>query len=122
MSKSDTKRELRQRSRRAWIMTAAAVAASAAMSSTSLRTSAATDTWTGGGGDGNWNTAGNWDAGSGNAPPLANDILQFGGSTNLNTTNNYATSPSFTQFNGINFLAGAGSFTLGGNALILGGD
>ena len=41
---------------------------------------AATDTWSGLGGNNLWNTAANWDnSAGGNAPPLANDILQFAG-------------------------------------------
>ncbi len=80
----------------------------------SSRSSAATDTWTGGGGNPNWTTAGNWDT-----LPVANDILQFAGTTNLITNNDFAAN---TQFNGINFLSGAGAFTLGGNAVLLGGD
>ncbi len=80
---------------------------------------AATDTWIGGGADGNWLTTGNWATGTGNAPPVTNDILTFGGTTNLTTNNNFAAN---TQFNGISFNSGAGAFTLGGNAITLGGD
>jgi fibronectin-binding autotransporter adhesin len=75
---------------------------------------AATDTWIGGGADGNWMTAANW-----NTLPVASDNLVFDGTTNLTTTNNFAAN---TQFNGITFNSTAGSFTLGGNAILLAGD
>src|SRR2546421_9391080 len=80
---------------------------------------AATDTWIGGGADANWNTLGNWNAVTGNAPPQANDSLVFDGTANLTTSNNIAAN---TQFNGITFNSTAGAFTLGGNAVTLGGD
>ena len=82
----------------------------------SLMTSSvqAADTWSGNGADANWQTAGNWDT-----LPVALDALQFGGTNKLTNNNNFAAG---TQFNGINFLAGAGSFNLGGNAVLLGGD
>ena len=102
------------------VATAAASAAAAALASSPLVSRAATDTWIGGGGNGNWTTAGNWNSGTGNAPPVATDVLQFGGVTNLTTTNDFA---ALTQFNGINFLSGAGAFTLGGaNSVLLAGD
>ena len=51
---------------------------------------------------------------------MANDVLVFTGSTNTNTTNDYANN---TKFNGLTFASGASSFVLGGsNAVILGGD
>src|SRR5688572_2778776 len=69
-----------------WI--AAAMAAAAAMTSPAY---AADDTWIGLGADGNWNNASNWDATPPkNAPPVAGDVLQFGGTTNLVTNNNFA--------------------------------
>ena len=80
---------------------------------------AATDTWIGGGLDANWNTSGNWNNITGNAPPVANDSLVFDGTANLTTSNNIAAN---TQFNGITFNSTAGAFTLGGNAITLGGD
>jgi fibronectin-binding autotransporter adhesin len=76
--------------------------------------SAATDTWTGGGSDNNWMTAGNW-----NTLPVAMDVLAFDGITNTTTNNNFAAN---TQFNGITFAATAGAFTLAGNGVLLGGD
>src|SRR5207253_1740491 len=49
----------------------------------------------------------------------ANDVLQFDGIANTSTNNDFAAN---TQFNGISFLAGANSFTLAGNAVLLGGN
>ncbi len=80
--------------------------------STVLR--ANTDTWNGGGTDTNWMTAGNWDT-----LPVALDNLVFDGTTQLTNNNNFAAG---TQFNGITFNPTAGAFTLGGNAVQLGGD
>src|SRR2546423_3368856 len=88
--------------------------AAAALAAMPIITHAATDTWSGGGVNGNWNNAANWDT-----LPVATDVLQFAGVTNLTTNNDFTAN---TQFNGINFLSGAGAFTLGGNAVILGGD
>ena len=85
---------------RAWILASASDAA----------------TWDGGGGDGNWTTAANW---AGDIAPAPGDILQFAGTTNLVTNNDFA---SNTSFGGIDFAGGAGSFTLGGNAPIITGD
>jgi fibronectin-binding autotransporter adhesin len=79
------------------------------------RASAANDTWTGGGLDNNWMTAGNW----GGTAPMASDSLIFDGIANTTTNNDFATN---TQFSGITFAATAGAFTLGGNAVLLGGD
>ena len=77
--------------------------------------SAASNTWTGGGADSNWMTGLNW----GGVAPVANDTLTFDGNTNTTTNDNFAAN---TQFNGITFAATAGAFTLGGNAVLLGGD
>ena len=77
---------------------------------------AATDTWTGNV-SANWSDPGNWTGG--NSPPLAGDILSFDGNSNATTNNDFAAN---TQFNGLNFLGTAGSFTLTGNAVLLGGD
>jgi autotransporter-associated beta strand protein len=71
--------------------------------------------WTGGGSDGNWTTAANW----GGTAPSPNDPLIFSGNTQLANENDFAAG---TQFNGITFSAGAGAFTLSGNAINLGGD
>lgn len=64
--------------------------------------------WTGGGSDNLWSNPDNW----GGFTPVANDRLFFGGSTNLNTFNDYAAGTSFQQ---INFSSGAGPFVLDGN-------
>ena len=60
-------------------------------------------------------TAGNW----GGTAPMASDSLIFDGIANTTTNNDFAAN---TQFNGITFAATAGAFTLGGNAVLLGGD
>src|ERR1700749_212507 len=72
---------------------------------------AATDTWTGAGGDGNRTNPLNW----GGTAPVAGDNLVFSGATNLNTTNNFAAG---TLFNSITFDGTAGNFRLGGNAVL----
>jgi autotransporter-associated beta strand protein len=72
------------------------------------------DTWVGGGADGNWQTAANW-----NTAPTAGHILSFATTTRLSNTNNF---PANTSFGGLMFNAGAGSFTLGGNGITLTGD
>lgn len=71
-----------------------------------------TRTWSGSGGDNKWTTAGNWDT-----VPVANDTIQFAGSTTSNS-NNFGAN---TQFNGITFNAGASSFKLAGNTINLNG-
>jgi autotransporter-associated beta strand protein len=74
-----------------------------------------TATWTGGGADNNWMTANNW----GGTAPVPNLILNFGGTTQTNNNNNFAAG---TQFNGMQFLSGAGAFVLGGNSINLAGN
>src|SRR5439155_17652570 len=106
--------------RRKIVLAAAAGAAATSHALLAPFAPAATDTWIGGGGNGNWTTAANWNSTPpANAPPLAGDILQFGGTANLATSNDFAAN---TQFSGINFLSGAGAFTLGGNAVLLAGN
>jgi autotransporter-associated beta strand protein len=63
----------------------------------------------------NWNDATNW----GGAAPLAGDNLTFAGTNNLSTNNNFTAG---TLFNSLVFDPTAGSFTLAGNALLLGGS
>src|SRR3569623_81054 len=75
---------------------------------------AATLTWTGGGANDNWSTAGNW---GGTAMNATGDLIQFTGSTRLTPVNDFATSVI-----GITFLSGAGAFTLSGNTITLAGD
>ena len=72
-------------------------------------------------GSGNFNDT-NWT--SGNAPgagtgtPASADSLYFGASSQVLLTNDFS---SFT-FNGLNFNSDAGAYTIGGNAITLGGD
>jgi fibronectin-binding autotransporter adhesin len=81
-------------------------------------------TWSGGGGNGNWSTAANW---AGTAP-VNNDALIFAGNTNLTTNNDITslalvngTNPAVTiAFTNASNVTG-GAFTLGGNAITLGG-
>jgi autotransporter-associated beta strand protein len=71
-------------------------------------------TWSGGGVNGNWSTAANWDT-----VPTGAVTLVFAGTTNLITSNDIA---GITA-NGLTFNAGAGAFTLGGpQGVILGGN
>jgi len=74
---------------------------------------AATSTWTGGGGDANWTTGGNW---GGTAPSAGDDLVFPGGAAQLSNTNNF---PSSTSFNSIMFTGSSGGYTLGGNAIQL---
>lgn len=73
--------------------------------------------WNGGGNDNNWNNAANW---NGNLPvPGPEYDLQFGGTIRLTPFNDF---PVASDFRNITFNAGAGAFTLGGNAITLSGD
>jgi autotransporter-associated beta strand protein len=74
---------------------------------------AATRTWSGTGGDNDWQTIGNWDT-----VPVANDVLIFSGNNQVSNTNSFLDG---TQFNGLIFSADAGSFILTGNAIKLAG-
>ena len=75
---------------------------------------AANKTWDGGSGvDSAWLTAANWDL---DAAPVSNDALIFAGATRLGPVNDFAANG---LFNGITFNAGAGAFTLSGNAITL---
>ncbi len=74
-----------------------------------------TGTWTGGGSDSNWSTAGNW---NNNAVPIFPIGLTFAGSTRLANSNDL----SGITANGITFDAAAGAFVLDGNALTLSGN
>lgn len=77
---------------------------------------AADKTWDGGGGNGTWTAANNWDL---NTAPVANDSLFFAGAVQTSTNNDFAAN---TQFNGLTFNAEASSFTLAGNAINLAGN
>ena len=72
---------------------------------------AATKTWTGLGGDANWQTGGNW----GGTAPLAGDDLVFpAGAAQTTNTNNF---PAGTSFNSLAF-SGNG-YVIGGNRIAL---
>ena len=77
----------------------------------------ATFTWDGGGADGNWSTAANWNPDG--APGATGNILVFAGTTNLAAVNDSLTGLA-TSGTAITFNAGAGSFNLNGNALTIG--
>ena len=76
---------------------------------------AAAKTWTGAGGDGKWSTGANW---GGTAINGTTDSAVFAGTTNLATSNDL-TGASVAS---ISFSAGAGAFTLDGNAAKLAGN
>ena len=72
-------------------------------------------TWTGGSGTGNyWSDSANW-----TSALLAGNSLAFAGSTRLNNTNDTIAA---TVYSNIVFNAGAGAFTLNGNAVTLGAN
>jgi fibronectin-binding autotransporter adhesin len=81
-------------------------------------TLAGTWTWTGGGGNVNWSTTGNWNLGSAPTSSSTTDLI-FAGSTNTGTAlvplNQNIGNPF--QLNSLSFASGAGSFFLGGNPL-----
>lgn len=72
-------------------------------------------TWNGGGTDNHWTTADNW----GGTAPSPGDMLLFGGTIGLTTSNDF--DPD-TAFAGITFNNGAGAFTLSDNSITLGGN
>jgi autotransporter-associated beta strand protein len=80
---------------------------------TVMTVSAATRTWSGLGGDSDWQTVGNWDT-----VPVASDVLIFSGNNQLSNINSFLDG---TQFNGLIFSADAGSFILDGAAIKLAG-
>ena len=71
--------------------------------------------WSGGGANANWSTPANW----GGTALAANDYVEFVASAGISTTNDLAAG---TQFGNVTFDAGAGAFTLNGNAVNLAGD
>src|SRR5438067_4020223 len=76
-------------------------------------------TWDGGGGNGNWSTAANWNPDG--APSATGNVLVFSGTTNLSTTNDSITALDTTFTNtAITFASGAGSFNLSGNTFTIG--
>ena len=76
-------------------------------------TSGAAATWTGGGGDNNWSTSGNWNVSLVSPAPLT-----FAGSTRQVNNNDLS---GFTATS-LTFDVAAGAFTLNGNAIALGGN
>jgi autotransporter-associated beta strand protein len=71
--------------------------------------------WNGGSGsDSDWSDPGNW---NGNAI-AAGDTLDFGGTSRLNNTNDTTVGNSYPN---LNFVSGAGSFSLNGNYVTLSG-
>lgn len=82
------------------------------LSSTSVQ---AANIWDGGGVDGNWSTAANWDNDLVPTFPVA---LTFAGTTGLTSNNDL----SSLTVNGFTFSSGAGAFTIGGNNITLGGN
>lgn len=73
--------------------------------------------WDGGGASGNWSDLSNWGA---NTTPVSPTALTFGGTLQLNSTNDLFA--PLAAFNGITFAAGAGTFTIGGSSVTLGGN
>ena len=71
--------------------------------------------WSGGGANANWSTPANW----GGAALAANDYVEFVAAAGASTTNDLAAG---TQFDNVTFDAGAGAFTLNGNAVNLAGN
>ncbi|MGN6644382.1 MAG: beta strand repeat-containing protein, partial [Verrucomicrobiota bacterium] len=72
--------------------------------------------WNGGSAtDSNWSDAANW---NGNGP-VPGAILNFSGTTRLNNTND---TTEGTSYGTLDFLSGAGGFSLNGNSLTLGGN
>ena len=72
------------------------------------------DTWTGAS-SANWSAAGNWSGA--NTPPIAGDSLIFGAIGTSGATLNNNLLGATNSFSGITFNAGAGAFTLNGNAV-----
>jgi autotransporter-associated beta strand protein len=74
-----------------------------------------THTWTGGGGDNNWNTTANW----GGTAPVSGDSLVFAGTSRLTPNNNFSAG---TTFSNVTFDSSAGAFTNSGNSFALAGE
>jgi len=72
---------------------------------------ATTRTWTGGGGDNNWGTAGNW---GGTAPVAGDDLVFPSGASKLSNNNNITAATSFNSIT----ISGSG-YTLAGNSITL---
>jgi autotransporter-associated beta strand protein len=90
-----------------------------------------TNTWNGGGANGNWTTGGNW---GGTAPSTAAGVtnaLVFGGTSQLSMNNDYTSflaglgisaNNTGVTFTNDNTSGKTGQFTLSGNKLLLGGN
>jgi len=70
--------------------------------------------WLGGAASANWTAGGNWDVVPGDQSALQFDLPSGGITTNDLVVD--------TQINGVQFLAGAGGFSLNGNRIVLQGD
>lgn len=80
-----------------------------------VRAGGTTYTWDGGGGNGNWTNATNWNTAILTNAAAAN--LSFSGSVQTTTTNNYAADTNI--FRSIIFADGSADFTLNGNRIFL---
>lgn len=82
-----------------------------------LASAQTTRTWTGNAGTGaiNWSVSNNW---SGGGVPVTGDTVVFNNSVKLANNNNTANDSRYS----IRFDAGADSFTIGGNRIIVGSD
>ncbi len=85
----------------------------ASASFTYTNVAAASSTWTGGGGNDDWGTSGNW-----TAVPAPSAALTFAGTARLSNSNDL---PGFAA-SSITFDVAAGPFVLNGNGITLGGS
>ena len=76
---------------------------------------AQTFTWDGGGVNGDWSTAANWNPDGSPSDGGTWEIYEFGGALQLATNNNQAAGAGGWNVNDFEFLAGAGAFTLTDN-------
>ena len=83
---------------------------------TAVSSPAATYTWDGGGGNGNWSTGANWVGDT--APSGTGHVLVFSGNSQTASANNGL----LTQVGGLTFSENAAAFTLSGSNLTLGGN
>jgi len=74
-------------------------------------------TWNGAGADTNWGTTANW---AGGMTPIANDTLNFAGTTRATNINNLTTDTPFAALNFNN--TATGNFSLSGNRITLAGN
>jgi fibronectin-binding autotransporter adhesin len=90
----------------------------ALMAVTSVKALAANRIWDGGGSDGNFSTATNWDT---DTAPVSGDHLEFPLSVTGTSPNNDMTSTTFAGIS-ITGSGGGGGYTIDGNAFTLTGD